>query len=272
MGKSTLAKKITEKELQTFFDAIPRVTKRSTYWLTLFLTLSDAGLRSAEAVNLRINDIHQEKNIITVHKQKNGVDHEDTPFSQRLREQFDKHMATYHKQIKESGGWMFFTQYTVRGKKIVGENEHIKTSNLRKMFNKTRDEASQVMQTIGRVYAKRTNEAKDNGNGVCKGLGRPLYVITPHTLRHRFIQRIADTEGIFKAQQCARHLHLSSTMVYAKKSMKAKMEAIARTFDEEKKDQTEEMRALKEQVAGLTNMLQQNMNIMKFIQGINTKS
>ncbi len=269
MGKSTLAKKITEEELQTFFDAIPRVTKRSTYWLTLFMTLSDAGLRAGEAVRLKINDIHQEKNIITVHQQKNGVDHEDTPFTQRLREQLNKFIALYHKQIKESGDYMFFTQYTVRGQDVIGEGEHIKTSNLRKMFNKVRAEAATVMPSIGRAYTKRTTKDVTNGNAPCKALGRPLMVITPHTLRHRFIQRIADQEGLFKAQQCARHLHFSSTLVYAKKSMKAKVEAINNTFDSEKKDQAEEINELKEQVASLTKMLQDNMNILKFIKGVN---
>jgi predicted AAA+ superfamily ATPase len=85
--------------------------------------------------------------------------------------------------------------------------------------------------------------------------GHKLSVLSYHTLRHYYLQKICDKKGVFAAQICGRHKNLRSTERYIRTSMKAKRDIINTVFNTTEEKQNKEINELKDQIQQLTELV-----------------
>ena len=94
-----LPKFLTQEQLKQFFAAIPKGAKREK---ALFLTIYRYGLRVAEAVELRLEDIDFRDNRIQVERKKNGI-----PTQRRLYDDVKRAIRAYLREREDTSDALF---------------------------------------------------------------------------------------------------------------------------------------------------------------------
>lgn len=247
-------KTITDEQLKQFIDAVPKVEEHKDvfFWENVYYCAAYLGLRSIETCRIRIEDIDFVGKTLTLPDQKNKVRYEKIVIPDILLDRLKKHIITYKEQIimNGSGSKYFCKHEELRGNYYIfwkmrksrnGKKEmHLDPSTIRAHLIKTRKVAGLDMK-----YA-------------ISKTGRALSILSYHTLRHYYLQKICDQRGVFAAQISGRHKNLRSTERYLTTSMVAKRDIVDEVFNiqPEEKDQ---INALKNEINELKDIIRQSI-------------
>lgn len=220
--KKYTPKIITARQYERFRMEVPKGVKHvrwmKTFYVTLFDVLRYTGMRLSAALNIKLSDINWNEQYIVIREQKNGRVEDRHPFPTRLRYQLEHHIRQYRNQwvkndrehrdyIGENDGYIFFTRNKTRSK-LTYQAVDMFLHRLRQRSN---------WPLINRIYGY----TKD---------GKPLHIISSHTLRHLYITEAVNKVGIAKAQSLARHEHIESTIRYTHIDLESKKRAIQQIY------------------------------------------
>jgi integrase len=252
MAHEAKAKTLTEAQFNMFMNAVRKVEARYDsdyvkFWENIFYCASELGLRSIETCRIKVDHIDFVEKTLLLPDQKNKEKFEKIIIPDFLIDRLKDHILTYKSQIVLSDNYIFWRMrygrtsrcgrppssynYTTAGKK------HLSPGTIRTRIIRIRKEAG-----LDHKYS----ESKS---------GHKLSVLSYHTLRHYYLQKICDNRGVFAAQICGRHKNLRSTERYIKTSMKAKRDIINSVFNTTDEKNNQEIKDLKAQIAELTNLV-----------------
>lgn len=234
------AKSITEAQFNMFMDALRKLIEKECpfyvkYWENIFYCASEMGLRSAETVKIKIQDIDFVEKTLTLPEQKNKEKFEKIIIPDFLLSRLKDHILTYKTEILNSNDYIFWKQRKSRGSKV---RDHLCTGSIR-----------------GRLIKARKAAGLDHKYGTSRS-GHKLSVLSYHTLRHYYLQKICDQRGVFAAQICGRHKNLRSTERYIKTSMRAKRDIVNSVFNTKEEKQQKEIAGLNDKIEKLTQMME----------------
>ncbi|RLE39502.1 hypothetical protein DRJ17_00955 [Candidatus Woesearchaeota archaeon] len=240
MAHEAKAKIITEQQFNMFMDAVRKVEGRYNkhyvkYWENIYYCASELGLRSIETCRIKVEHIDFVEKTLLLPEQKNKEKFEKIVIPDFMLERFKDHILTYKSEIINSDNYIFWRQKNARNKAF--KENHLSPGTIRTHIIKARKEAG-----LDHKYA--TSKS-----------GHKLSVLSYHTLRHYYLQRICDKRGVFAAQICGRHKNLRSTERYIKSSMKAKRDIINSVFNSNEEKQNKEINELKDQIRQLTELV-----------------
>lgn len=178
----------TEEELTGFFCALPNEQFRMLFLLQLGLSL-----RISEAVSIKINQIDFLRQSIYINEEKTSK-----VIQKHIPESFFERLMNYieHNKhaIKECDNFVWFS-YWQRKK---GKSPQITIDYARKIFNIARRKAG-----LDKIYGYTRD-------------GRPLYILSTHSLRRTGITRMAGMLGgdVFKLKSYSGHRTVDSLERY----------------------------------------------------------
>lgn len=215
-------KYLSEEELGLLYQSVSLVLRKPLYWLTLFMCMSHAGLRSAEAMNLKLADIDLKNRIIQIKEQKNGVRNERISIPEKLANALNLHIKRYFYRIDlHPEKYIFFS----RPNSISG---HVTYTQLHTNFQKLVKYCGLEDIYNHKFVPGLFGDRKLNMNR-----------ITCHSLRHYYITKIYKSTDIIHAQRCARHKSIGSTLRYVYSNFEDKEEATNKAFPAMKQETPE---------------------------------
>ena len=255
-------KTITDEQLKQFIDAVPKVEEHKDvfFWENVYYCAAYLGLRSIETCRIRIEDIDFVAKTLTLPEQKNKVRYEKIIIPDFMIERLKQHITKYNTQIIINAEHGYIThdpreiykaqrrvlkgeyylfwrmKKKIRGKSRYNE-KHLDTSTIRQHLIKTRKTAGLDMK-----YGM-TNT------------GHALSVLSYHTLRHYYLQKICDLRGVFAAQISGRHKNLRSTERYLTTSLTAKQDIVNDVFNVVPQQESAEIASLKDEIQELKEMM-----------------
>lgn len=252
MAHEAKAKSITEAQFNMFMQAVRDVESKYDshyvkFWENIFYCASELGLRSIETCRIKVEHIDFVEKTLLLPEQKNKEKFEKIVIPDFMLERFKDHILTYKSEIVNSDNYIFWRQRygrlyrcgrpSISGKYSAVGMKHLSPATIR----------SRIMRI--RKYA-----GLDHKYSTSK-TGHKLSVLSYHTLRHYYLQKICDKKGVFAAQICGRHKNLRSTERYIRTSMKAKRDIINTVFNTTEEKQNKEINELKDQIQQLTELV-----------------
>jgi integrase len=185
-------KGFTEEELERFFNVIDDPKSH-----LLFSFMAVMGLRIGEAVRIHIKDINLRTRELRIFTEKSKkTDYSLIPI--KLFDTVISYIDSYQDDIPMAKGFVFFSFDQMR--KTAETEPHITPETARKLFH---------------CYIKKAK--LDEIYGYSAGaVAKPLYRLTPHSLRHYAITNFArkNNGNLMLASRFARHSKVSTTMIY----------------------------------------------------------
>jgi integrase len=248
-------KTITDEQLKRFIDAIKFVEEEDYifFWENVYYCASYLGLRSIETCRVRIEDIDFIDKTLTLPDQKNKVRYEKIVIPTEMLERFKQHIIKYKAQIIANGSGNYradknadlkgeyYIFWRMRNSKGARKEKHLSPKTIRSHLKKTRIKAGLDMKY-----------------GMTKD-GHALSILSYHTLRHYYMQKICDQRGVFAAQISGRHKNLRSTERYLTTSLKAKRDIVNEVFNIQEQKESRELEMLKNEISELKNILKQSI-------------
>jgi len=251
-------KTITDEQLDRFIKAIPFVEEDRYvfFWENVYYTAAYLGLRSIETCKIRIEDIDFVEKTLTLPEQKNKERFEKIIIPDIMLDRFKKHIIKYKEEIISNGieytnirdtdtlrgdYYIFWRQRGPRGG--IKRDKHLATNTIRTHLIKTRKVAGLDMK-----YGM-------------SNTGHALSVLSYHTLRHYYLQKICDNRGVFAAQISGRHKNLRSTERYLTTSMVAKRDIVNDVFNVREETESYQVSQLKDEISELKSLIKQSMII-----------
>ena len=173
------------------------------------------GLRIGEAVRVNITDINlkrRELRIFTEKSSKTGYLLIPTAFFDAVLNYID----TYQEEIAKAKGTLFFSPKQTHRKHDT--KPHLTPESARVLFNKYIRKAK-----LEEIYGYTVGEKP-----------KPLYRLTPHSLRHYAITNFCRKNGgnVMLASKFVRHTNLQTTQIYLHVNKDELYESIERAQDE----------------------------------------
>jgi integrase len=247
MAQEAKQKSITEAQFNLLMDAVRNVQSRYDdeyvmFWENVIFCASEMGLRSIETCRIKVDHIDFMEKTLILPEQKNKEKGEKIIIPDFMLDRLKNHIITYKQQILLSDNYIF---WRMKGKGVYGvpansglvKEMHMSPGTIRTKMIKFR-------KTAGLDHKYSTSAT-----------GHKLSVLSYHTLRHYYLQKICDSRGVFAAQICGRHKNLRSTERYIKTSMKAKRDIVNSVFNSTEEKHNKEISSLKDQIAELTNLV-----------------
>ncbi len=217
------------------------------FWENIFYCASELGLRSIETCRIKVDHIDFVEKTLLLPEQKNKERFEKIIIPDFMLERLKDHILTYKSEIVLSDNYIFWRQRYGRmwhcgrppltGKYGNAGHKHLSPGTIRTRVMRIRKEAG-----LDHKYSTSNS-------------GHKLSVLSYHTLRHYYLQKICDKKGVFAAQICGRHKNLRSTERYIKTSMKAKRDIVESVFNTTEEQHTVEISDLKDQIKQLTELV-----------------
>ena len=251
MAQEAKQKSITEAQFNIFMHSVRDVQSRYDtdyvlFWENIFYCASELGLRSIETCRIKVNHIDFVEKTLILPEQKNKEKGEKIIIPDFLLERLKDHILTYKQQILLSDNYIFWRMKygrglcgrpPVNGGYALRREKHLSPGTIRT-----------------RVIRFRKAAGLDHKYSI-SATGHKLSVLSYHTLRHYYLQKICDSRGVFAAQICGRHKNLRSTERYIKSSMKAKRDIVNSVFNSTEEKHDKEISSLKDQITELTNLV-----------------
>jgi len=259
-------KTITDEQFERFIKAVKFVEEEEylAFWENIYYCAAYLGLRSIETCKIRIEDIDFIAKTLTLPEQKNKVRYEKIIIPDFMMDRLKEHITKYKTQIIINAEHGYITHdpreiYKAQRKVLKGEyylfwrmkkkirgksrynEKHLDTSTIRQHLIKTRKTAGLDMK-----YGM-TNT------------GHALSVLSYHTLRHYYLQRICDLRGVFAAQISGRHKNLRSTERYLTTSLTAKQDIVNDVFNVVPLQESAELSSLKNEIQELKEMMKSSV-------------
>lgn len=196
-----------EEELARFFRAVkPHQYQHKTY----FLTLLGLGLRPSEGARLKLEDIDFEKKEVYYPDAKNKKQ-KVKYLSDALVFILQDYINIYAEEIKQSGGWIFFSRYYPK--------RHISTGVFRAKFN-------EILQLAGLKKVYGVSEETFAGRA-----SKELKTLSLKSFRHSFgTQAYMTTRDIYLTKLLMNHDSLTSTLTYVHAGEQEKKTATEKLF------------------------------------------
>ncbi len=252
MAQDAKAKSITEAQFNMFMESVREIEKRYDdeyikFWENVYYCASELGLRSVEVCKIKVDHIDFFEKTLLLPEQKNKEKFEKIIVPDFMVERFKDHILTYKSQIALADNYIFWRQRygrrsrcgrpTVSGKYTSAGENHMSPGTIRTHTIRARKKAG-----LDHKYGKSNS-------------GHQLSVLSFHTLRHFYLQKICDKRGVFAAQICGRHRNLRSTERYIKSSLQAKRDIVNAVFNTTEEKHSVEIDQLKNQITELTNLV-----------------
>ncbi|MGV8162171.1 MAG: tyrosine-type recombinase/integrase [Candidatus Nanoarchaeia archaeon] len=249
-------KTITDEQLNRFLSAIPFIEEEKYvfFWENVYCCAAMLGLRSAETCRIRIEDIDFMDKTLTLPEQKNKERYEKIIIPDEMMRRLKDHIIKYRSEIilnsacgkdpnqNELRG-EYYIFWRMRVMKTGHKEKHLAEQTVRKHLEDTRRKAG-----------------LDQKYGMTKD-GHTLAVLSYHTLRHYYLQKICDKRGVFAAQITGRHKNLRSTERYLTTSLVAKRDIVNEVFNTIQEPEGTQMKALKDEIAELKALIKQSVII-----------
>jgi integrase len=249
-------KTITDEQLNRFLAAIPFIEEEKYvfFWENVYCCAAMLGLRSAETCRIRIEDIDFMDKTLTLPEQKNKERYEKIIIPDEMMRRLKDHIIKYRSEIilNSSNGkdlnqnelkGEYYLFWRMRVMKTGHKEKHLAEQTVRKHLEDTRRKAG-----------------LDHKYGMTKD-GHTLAVLSYHTLRHYYLQKICDKRGVFAAQITGRHKNLRSTERYLTTSLVAKRDIVNEVFNTIQEPEGAQMKALKDEIAELKALVKQSIII-----------
>jgi integrase len=215
----SMNKSFTDEELERFFNMLDDPKMHM-----LFSFQAIIGLRIGEAIRVNIKDINLRTRELRIFTEKSGkTDYLLIPI--QFFDRVIKYIDAYEKEIAKAKGHLFFSLEP--GHRTQNTALHITTHTARTVFQKCMRKAK-LDEIYG--YTSGTNP-------------KPLYRLTPHSLRHYAITNFCRKNGgnVMLASKFARHTNLQTTMVYIHAEKNELYESIERAQDDRLMKKIKEM-------------------------------
>ncbi|RMG34933.1 MAG: hypothetical protein D6732_10055 [Methanobacteriota archaeon] len=249
-------KTITDEQFKRFIEAVKFVEEEKYvfFWENIYYCAAYLGLRSIETCKIRVEDIDFIDKTLSLPDQKNKERFEKIIIPDEMIRRFKKHIVKYKDEIIVNGiehtnirdmntlrgeYFIFWRQRGPRGGKK--REKHLSTNTIRTHLMKTRQVAGLDMKY-----------------GMTK-TGHALSVLSYHTLRHYYLQKICDQRGVFAAQISGRHKNLRSTERYLTTSLVAKRDIVNDVFNAPEESESKEILSLKNEIAELKALMMQSV-------------
>ncbi len=200
-----------DDEVEQILNVVENIKYR-----TFFMVLAFLGLRTGEALKIRLADVNLKEKCIKIRTLKqNKIIFDIQPIPEVIIPYLKLYINRYKVRIAHRGGWFFPSD--------VHNDQPMSMSIIRKKFAEYRS-VCKCNMTYG--------IARDEKNPISKKVGpRKLHNRTLHSFRHWYKVRLEKAEipyGIIRALM--RHGHRTSTDYYGQYSLEEKREAIERVF------------------------------------------
>ncbi len=252
MAHEAKQKSITEAQFNMFMQAVRDVESRYDsdyvkFWENIFYCASEMGLRSIETVRIKVEHIDFVEKTLLLPEQKNKEKGEKIIIPNFMIERLKDHILTYKSQIVLSDNYIFWRMRYGRSSRcgrppISGNYSNTGLKHLSPGTIRTR--MIRIRKAAGLDHKYATSQT-----------GHKLSVLSYHTLRHYYLQKICDSRGVFAAQICGRHKNLRSTERYIKTSMKAKRDIVNAVFNTTEEKHNKDIKDLREQITELTKLV-----------------
>ena len=202
---------------------------------------------------MRIEDIDFVGKTLTLPDQKNKERFEKIIIPDALLERLKKHIINYKAQIIING--------TGNKKQLVYDELRGNYYIFWKMRDSKGGKTERHLDTCTiRTHLIRIRKAAglDMKYGMTKD-GHSLSILSYHTLRHYFLQKICDQRGVFAAQITGRHKNLRSTERYLTTSLVAKRNIVNEVFNVKPEQQNNEIKELKDEISELKALIRQSV-------------
>ncbi|MBI2133605.1 site-specific integrase [Candidatus Woesearchaeota archaeon] len=249
-------KTITDEQLNRFLAAIPFIEEEKYvfFWENVYCCAAMLGLRSAETCRIRIEDIDFMDKTLTLPEQKNKERFEKIIIPDEMMRRIKDHIMKYKSEIVLNGSHgkdinqndlrgEYYIFWRMREMKTGHKEKHLAEQTIRKHLEDTRKKAG-----------------LDHKYGMTKD-GHTLAVLSYHTLRHYYLQKICDRRGVFAAQITGRHKNLRSTERYLTTSLVAKRDIVNEVFNTIPEQEVAQMKALKDEISELKALVKQSIII-----------
>jgi integrase len=252
-------KTITDAQFERFIEAVKFVEEDRyvTFWENVYYCAAYLGLRSIETCKLRIEDIDFLERTLTLPEQKNKVRYEKIVIPDFMLDRLKDHITRYKNEIIANGieytnvrdtdtlrgdYYLFWRQKNKRRRSGgIRKEKHLATNTIRTHLNNTRKTAGLDMK-----YGMTVT-------------GHILSILSYHTLRHYYLQKICDQRGVFAAQISGRHKNLRSTERYLTTSLTAKKDIVNDVFNTQISQESHQMTALKDEISELKALMKQSV-------------
>ena len=206
----SMNKGFNDEELKRFLSVVddPKLHLLFSYQAIM-------GLRIGEVVRVNIRDINLKTRELRIFTEKSGkTDYLLLPL--QLFDMTLQYIGDYEKEIAACGGFLFFSLNQRHTTKLT--EPHLRTDTARAFFIK---------------YMKKAGLEEIYGYSMAKH-PRPLYRLTPHSLRHYAITNFCRKNGgnVMLASKFARHNNLQTTQIYLHVDKNELYEGIERAQDE----------------------------------------
>jgi len=215
----SMNKGFTEEELERFFGVIEEPKAH-----LLFSFQAIIGLRIGEAVRVNIKDINLKTRELRIFTEKSGkTDYLLIP--EKFFEVVLGYITAYEKEIAAARGSLFFS--FTRGWRGEETAPYIVTQTARTIFHEYLKKAK-----LDEIYGY-TNGSRP----------KPLYRLSPHSLRHYAITNFCRKNGgnVALASKFARHTNLQTTMIYIHTEREELYQSIEKAHDTKILDRVRKM-------------------------------
>ena len=248
-------KTITDEQFKRFIDAVPFVedSEYTFFWENVYYCAAYLGLRSIETCKVKVEDIDFIDKTLTLPDQKNKVRYEKIIIPHEMLERLKQHIIRYKAQIIANGCGKIFPDkhddlkgeyyifWRMRTSKRGKREKHLSPATIRAHLIRTRKVAGLDMKY-----------------GMTKD-GHALSILSYHTLRHYYLQKICDRRGVFAAQISGRHKNLRSTERYLTTSLTAKRDIVNEVFNIQDQKESKELESLKDEISERKAILKQSV-------------
>ncbi len=192
----------------------------------LFKYQAYVGLRIGEACVLHLSNIDFDKRELTIETEK-AKKMDSLLIPQELFKETSEFIHKYMKEIRNSGGYVFFKDHDNNSNKLP----HVEVNYVRKVFREAVNASG-----LNQVYGISEETYADHKE-------RRLYRLTSHSLRHYAITRFAkSTNGnVVLASRFARHSRPDITMTYIGKDQEELYRNIDFAFSNDRMRQIKEL-------------------------------
>lgn len=255
-------KTITDEQFERFIKAVQYVEEEEyvAFWENVYYCAAYLGLRSIETCKVRIEDIDFIEKTLTLPEQKNKERYEKIIIPDFMLQRLKEHILKYKAQIIINADNGSLTNdpraiYKAQNKDLKGEYYIFwRMRTQRKGYKRYNDKHLDTSTIRTHLIKTRKVAGLDMKYGM-SNTGHALSVLSYHTLRHYYLQRICDQRGVFAAQISGRHKNLRSTERYLTTSLTAKKDIVNDVFNVQAHQEHAEIAALKNEISELKEIM-----------------
>jgi len=255
-------KTITDEQFERFIKAVQFVEDPEyiTFWENIYYCAAYLGLRSIETCKVRIEDIDFLAKTLTLPEQKNKVRYEKIIIPDFMIERLKEHIIKYKAQIiinSEYGSLIHDPRIIAKAKKQELKGEYYLFWRMKQKTRgcKRHNEKHMDTSTIRTHLIKTRKTAGLDMKYGMTNTGHALSVLSYHTLRHYYLQKICDQRGVFVAQISGRHKNLRSTERYLTTSLTAKQDIVNEVFNVQPQQESAQIASLKNEIHELKEIM-----------------